>query len=212
MNHAAQWPLLLAAGRSHRFGGDKRLALLDGEPLALHAARTALAVFGRLIVVLRAGADPLAARLRDALPEDELRLIGAATADRGMGASLAAGVRALPADASACWVLLADMPLVRVETLRGLAERMDAALPAPVVLQPVHAGRPGHPVGFSAAWFTRLSELDGDSGARALVREAAARERLQRVQVDDPGILLDTDTPAALQALQPSPLTAPDRN
>jgi molybdenum cofactor cytidylyltransferase len=51
----------------------------------------------------------------------------------------------------------------------------------------------GHPVGFGAMHGDALAALDGDAGARALI--VAASDTVTTLDVDDPGILADVDTP-----------------
>jgi molybdenum cofactor cytidylyltransferase len=63
---------------------------------------------------------------------------------------------------------------------------------------PAHGGRRGHPVLFAAALFPRLAALSGDSGARALLDDLGPG--LALVESDDPGVLLDIDTPDDLAA------------
>lgn len=185
--------LILAAGRGRRFGSDKRRARLpDGRTLLGATVARYGEVFDRVIVVLRAG---------EALPADcagaGVEAVGAPRADRGMGASLADGVGAC-ADAPWLFVALGDMPWVRTPTLRTLRRAAeDAPAGDSPVIQPLHDGRPGHPVGFRAPLFPALARLDGDVGARPVVRAAG---RILRVPVDDPGIRRDADTPAALAA------------
>lgn len=181
--------ILLAAGRGQRFGADKRLVPLDGgAPMALVAARAMRSACARVVVVLRPEDTALAAQMRRAGCET----VACAEADGGMGHSLAAGVRAT-AEASGWLVALADMPWLQPCT----HARVAAALAAGAALaRPVHAGRPGHPVGFAREWFAALAALTGDRGARDLV--AAAAGRLVCCEVDDPGCLRDVDTPQAL--------------
>ncbi len=102
-----------------------------------------------------------------------------------MGLSIAAGVQASP-HAGGWLVLPADMPLVRAETLRVVA---DALRHHPVVYAQ-HQGRRGHPVGFSSELYSELSRLTGDEGARRIV----ARYPAMPIDVDDHGVLLDIDT------------------
>ncbi|HBI69953.1 MAG TPA: molybdopterin-guanine dinucleotide biosynthesis protein MobA, partial [Massilia sp.] len=71
--------------------------------------------------------------------------------------------------------------------LAALADGADIAAP-------VHAGRRGNPVAFGAAHLPALLALEGEHGARALLRSMPVRE----VEVDDPGIFRDIDTPADL--------------
>ena len=51
----------------------------------------------------------------------------------------------------------------------------------------------GHPKYFPSWLFPELLELSGDEGARKVLRRFQDRTRV--VQVDDPGILKDFDTP-----------------
>lgn len=178
--------VLLAAGAARRFGADKRIALLaDGTPVALAAAQKLCAACTRTLVVIRAD-DPAA------LVFPGCELVRSDAAWRGMGHSLAAGVAASP-HADGWLVALGDMPFIQPSSYRVVA----AALRAGAALaQPVHAGVGGHPVGFAASWFTQLIALDGDVGARALIREAGAARVL--CAVDDAGIHRDVDTPADL--------------
>ena len=90
----------------------------------------------------------------------------------------------------------ADMPWVRPDTIRRIA---DAPPDAPIVVpvfQPDGAPAPvdGHPVRFSAALLPELAALGGDRGARVLF----ARHPVRRLPVTDPGIVRDVDTPADL--------------
>ncbi|HEX7036912.1 MAG TPA: nucleotidyltransferase family protein [Pseudomonadales bacterium] len=186
--------VLLAAGFGRRFGSDKRRHVLpDGTPLLLASLRLYRAAFDDVLVVLRPEDDDLAeAVTKDAAAgPGSVRIVRCRDAHRGMGHSLACGARAA-AGWEYLFVALADMAWIRPDTLGRLRETM-AAAPAEAVLQPVHHGRPGHPVGFGAAHFPRLTALTGDEGARSVVR--AAGPALILLEVDDPGVLEDLDVP-----------------
>jgi molybdenum cofactor cytidylyltransferase len=60
-------------------------------------------------------------------------------------------------------------------------------------VQPRYEDTPGHPVGFSREFFAELLDLDGDEGARSVVR--AHRDVVEFVDVDDPGVVTDLDQP-----------------
>lgn len=183
--------ILLAAGQGVRFGGHKLLApLSDGTPLALAAARNLRAALDdeMLVVVVRPDDRLLAAQFAS----EGFRMAVNGDAVRGMGTSLACGVRAA-AGADGWLIALADMPAVRPATIRRVAAALvqGAALAAPF-----RAGRRGHPVGFGSGLRDELLALDGDSGARELLSRYSTR--LTSVEVDDAGILLDIDTPGDL--------------
>jgi molybdenum cofactor cytidylyltransferase len=193
--------VVLGAGRSRRFGADKRAAPYGGEPLLLATVRVALAAFDRVAVVLRPGPDPLRDRVAALRRDGALLLVRATGADRGMGASLAAGAAALDR-VDALWVLPGDLPAVRPATIAALREALDGHLPGTSVVRPVLAGEPGHPVGFGAALRDALCALDGDAGARSVVAAARLRGELVDLPVTDPGVRADADTPQALAALE----------
>jgi molybdenum cofactor cytidylyltransferase len=183
--------ILLAAGSSRRFGSNKLLApLADGTPLAVAAARRLIAVVPEVIAVVRPGDAVLAALLAG----QGLRIVECVDAERGMGHSLAAGVAA--AGAADGWLIaLADMPAIGISTIAGLLAQLHAGS---MLVAPFHAGRRGHPVGFAAGLDADLLSLNGDAGARDLLARHAPV--LTRLDVNDPGILIDVDTPDDLTA------------
>jgi molybdenum cofactor cytidylyltransferase len=64
------------------------------------------------------------------------------------------------------------------------------------IVVPSFEGRRGHPVVFGARYFGALRQLGGDTGAREILKQHAALVR--EVPVNDPGVLLDVDTPQDL--------------
>jgi molybdenum cofactor cytidylyltransferase len=187
--------LILAAGEASRFGEDKRRARLPVTDHTLLEAtidryRTA---FAHLRVVLREGEDEIA--MGAGLGAHEV--VYSSRAAGGMGYSLADGIAAV-ADWDYAFVALADMPFVHEITLQTLRQAMEAEDVAsePVIVAPALAGRQGHPVGFSNALFRELLELTGDVGARDVVH--GHRDELIRIEIEDPGIFRDVDTPEDL--------------
>ncbi|MGM0412970.1 MAG: nucleotidyltransferase family protein [Pseudomonadota bacterium] len=184
--------ILLAGGTGSRFGPGLKLLqpLADGRPVARAAADALVGGVDGAMAVVRPGQAELAGLLTEA----GLEVVTTPAAERGMGASLAAGVAA--AGAAKGWVIaLADMPWIAPETVAAVAAAMRAGAGVAV---PEHAGRGGHPVGFGAALGTELRALDGDRGARSVVT-AHPHSRVP-VAVDDPGIHRDVDRPADLPA------------
>lgn len=179
--------ILLAAGSSKRFGANKLLHLLDGRPIALRSAASFREAFAAPVAVTRTG-SPLAPLL-EALG---YRVVECARADEGMGASLAAGVAA-SRDAPGWVVALADMPFIRPVTHARVAAALQGGA---ALVAAAHRGERGHPVGIGARFRDDLLALEGDAGARHIVRAHPALMTL--VECDDPGVLADIDTPADL--------------
>jgi len=181
--------ILLAAGASKRFGSDKLMHPLAGQATVASAALANLRVaVPHVIAVVRPGS----AKLENLLSEGGATVILCADADDGMGVSLATAVRG--SGAVAGWVIaLADMPYIRPETIGRIAASLVAGAP---IVAPAYRGKRGHPVGLSARFRAHLETLRGDEGARALLKEYAGLVKL--IEVDDPGVCRDIDTPADL--------------
>lgn len=180
--------ILLAAGRSKRFGReDKLMALLGGEPLALHAARTITELApGRRIAVCESVGCPLAGRLA-ALGYE---IVVNAHPERGLSQSLARGIAAADT-AEAALICLADMPFVTTAHLGVLLERFDASA-APVIAS-ARGTMPMPPALFARSLFSALQSGEGDRGGRALLSRAA-------LVIADAAELADIDRPSDLSA------------
>ena len=190
--------VVLAAGRSERFGaGRHKLAQpLGASSVLAQTLARAIASHLRTVVVTTAAFVDVArssVAARDVVVLADVGSDGGAS--QGMGASIAAGVRA-SSDSAGWLVLPGDMPLVRPATLLAVARALDHH----AVAYAQHGGRRGHPVGFAAELYPELTELSGDEGARRII----ARYPAFAVDLDDPGILVDIDTEGDLDALRRS--------
>lgn len=179
-----------AAGEARRFGRAKQLATLDGTPLLVGALREAAAVFdGRVLVVAGAHLDAVTDLLIGARAPFTINPDWAL----GLGGSIAAGIRALPAGTPAAMVLNADQ--VRV-TRKDLERVMLAWQQAPDrIVCSRYAGSYGPPAVFPARVFERLTALSGAPGARAVID--AEIERVTFVAVPDAAIDIDTEAELA---------------
>ncbi len=180
--------ILLAAGRGRRFDPSgqrsKLLARMDsGSAVVEASARTLLASVERVVAVVAPDDGGIA---------DLLRALGCEVtvcphADSGMAASLAHAIAHTLAQPHGWLIALGDMPHVQASTLDALCAALAAGAG---IAAPVMEGRRGNPVAFSAAYADALLALQGDQGARVILR----REPVTDVAVLDPGIFLDIDT------------------
>ena len=187
--------VLLAAGGSSRLGRPKQLVRRRSQPLllyALAAARGAVADED-IVVVLGAEVLRLRALLRRATPR--VRVAPNPHWAAGLASSLRAGLAAAPRNAAAALVLLTDQPDVDRAALRRLvaAWRRRPNLPAAAY----YSGRAGVPAILPRRSWQLLRALDGDAGARALLRGS---ETVTLVAM--PEAELDVDTPADLARLR----------
>lgn len=184
--------LVLAGGEGRRFGAPKQLAELDGRPLVEHSTGALLAVpaLERVVVVLGASADEIAARVE--LGRAEVAICEAWA--EGISASLRAGVETL-GDAEAVVVTLGDQPLVTPQAIAAVLDELGAPAPA---ARATYGGRPGHPVLIKRELFDAVRGLRGDGGARDLLAAAGVRE----VECGHLARPDDVDTPGDLEAIR----------
>jgi molybdenum cofactor cytidylyltransferase len=189
--------ILLAAGHSRRFGAQNKLMqqLPDGMRIAVSSARHLTEALPFCIGVVRPQDEALQADLQAA----GLRLAVCAEGNLEMAASLVTGVRqacALYPDARGFVIALADMPYIRPQTILEVGRRIAQGRG---IVVPVFAGRRGHPVGFSMRFAADLLALEGDTGARKVLENHPAE--LMLLECEDPGVLMDIDTPWDLGAM-----------
>ena len=183
--------ILLCGGAGRRFGMDKLLA--GEEPIVALAARNLVAGAGNALAVI----PPRRAALRQVLEAEGCTVVESERTSEGMGASLAAAVEA--SDGAQAWIVaLGDMPMVDPKTIEGVRKALERG--APMAAPYDRGGRRGHPVGFARALREELLSLGGDVGARDLLARHAAM--VERFVTDDPGIFVDIDTKADLDALR----------
>lgn len=191
--------LLLAAGKSTRFidasgkQSDKLAALLPNtnppQSIIHRSAQTLRAACPRSIAVLKPDSPH-----QHTMQSLGLQTLIAQRAEQGMGESLAAGARAaIGQGASGVIVMLADLPYVKVETVRAIAAALRKRASIAV---PRYQGKQGHPVGFSYKHLPALAALSGDVGAKAVLQLHQAE--IMWVDVEDDGIVIDVDKLEAL--------------
>lgn len=186
--------LLLAGGASRRFGSDKLVATLGGKAIARWSAEALAAAVDVVYVVVPCGFDAI----RQALDGVPVRWVENPDAREGMATSIRAGAAALPTEASAVVITLADQPLIDPDVIRHVVERWrDAPAGVSAVVAEYLDGR-GHPALFGAALLPALRALEGDRGARELLASLGDAVAVVRVGGERPA---DVDTPEALERL-----------
>lgn len=183
--------LVLAAGASRRFGSAKLLATLNGQSLLAHSLAVVEAVLpGRVSVVLGAHGDALAAHTGHA------RVICNPDWDKGLSASIVAGVQAIGEDVDHVLIVLADQVALSPGHLAQLLEHHWQRSRSGITCARYN-GVLGIPAVFSRHWFPTLLNLSGDQGARDLLRSDWAQVSV----VDIPEAAIDIDRAEDLRHL-----------
>jgi molybdenum cofactor cytidylyltransferase len=189
--------LVLAAGQSSRFDGDKLMASMpDDRPVIAHSLEPIIGIAKKydlaFCVITRANNKALI----EYLEQQQINYRICPDAESGMGHSIAHGIKSNQAWQG--WMIsLADMPNLNSDILETLiysiANNPDKIV-RPLIKTPGSMQAfPGHPVYFPQKYGFQLSKLKGDSGAKQLIKE------LNKVEVHDGFHFMDVDTKEALE-------------
>jgi len=160
--------ILLAAGGSSRLGRPKQLEMIEGQALVVRQAKLLLQLQPACLVVVTGAVEREVRQALDGLP---LQFVHNENWAQGMGRSIARGIEAMPERARGALLLLCDH--WRID--RADLERLVAAwrhAPQKAIVSAWDDGK-GPPVIFPRALFQRLTRLQGDRGARQVLKHYA---------------------------------------
>lgn len=182
--------VILAAGASERMERPKALLPIQGRPAArVVAEHLGEAGFTPVVTVTSA---PVQKKLAQAeLPGPVI--INDET-EKGALHSFRLGLQALPDETVAALMCPVDHPLVRLDTL----QKLKAAASTGRVIVPRYQGRRGHPTLFGRDLWPLIFSLPLEEGARGVLRRQP--EAVTLLDVDDPGVVQNLNTPSDLAA------------
>jgi len=184
--------VVLAAGASTRLGKPKQLIEIEGESLLRRTVRLALeAGCAPVFVVLGCEAERMRRELEGLAATPVIHEGWSA----GMGSSLRRGMEAVSAmepQPAAALLLVCDQPKLSVDHLQRLMAGQKAV--GGGVTASGYAGRAGVPAIFGREFWEELLDLQGDAGAREVIRRHCEAVRAVpwaegEVDVDEPGDL-----------------------
>jgi molybdenum cofactor cytidylyltransferase len=190
--------LLLAAGESTRMKSPKQLLEWENMPLLTYQIKKLMKLpFFEIVVVL--GHESEKIRNQVELRDTRVTFLQCMNYSEGQSASFRCGLEYIEKEYDGVFVMLVDLPLIRLETmnkvLKAGIKRLEIESPA-FVIRPSCDGRIGHPV--FIGHFSQLPwrNLTGDAGANKLL---AKLQQLEFLDTDDAGICIDIDTPSDYQ-------------
>ena len=116
----------------------------------------------------------------------------------GMSTSLQCGLRAVPPDADGILFTLVDHPAAAPATIDALLAPLDPSRQT-LVRVPRYRAKRGHPIWFSHELIPEFLALPAGAPARDVV--ARHVDRTEYLDLDDPGIVADIDSPEDYRAL-----------
>jgi molybdenum cofactor cytidylyltransferase len=193
--------IVLAAGRSSRLGRPKQLLPVHGEPLIRHTLRHVL-TSSLDHVILVVGHE--AVEVRNAVAGLPVICVFNPDAAAGQSTSVRTGLAAIPPEVEAAVFILGDQPGVDPNVIDALISSWRVSRPP--VVAPLYDDRIGNPVLFDRRVFPELALLEGDAGARPVVRAYQDSGELHLIPVAraaPPDVDTEADYAALIAALSP---------
>ncbi len=186
--------IILAAGASQRMGTPKALLDLHGETFVARLTRVMGANCGSITVVLGNHAD----QIRPLVP-NRARVVVNPDPDRGQLSSLQTALAEVPSEATGIAFIPVDCPAVSEATVSTLSEVFARRDPSTLFVIPRMDGKRGHPVFAARSVADEFLALAPTDKASEIVHRHIPATRY--VDVNDPGIFADIDTPEAYRRL-----------
>jgi molybdenum cofactor cytidylyltransferase len=192
--------ILLCAGASERFGSNKLLADCGGQPLFMHALRSALESRLEKIHVVMDGRAPEIINMIQSLKSDGIIPVVLSGGEPAMSRSLRAGLESIiknnaSVGETASMAMLGDMPNVSATLINSVLDAF--AKSAASIAAPFINGKRGHPVVFHPDLFSELMEIRGDLGGRLVADKYA--DMTKNIETNDGKSQTDIDAPSDME-------------
>lgn len=189
------WGMILASGLSKRMGAPKLLLPLNETTIIGHVISEALQSDLDGMIVVANGHNQ---ELVDEIAKYPISLlVKVEDAHLGMSNSIKKGLQLLPSSADAVMFLLGDQPEMTSAEINKIISCYQNEKDV-LVLQAVYLHTKGHPVLFDRRIIPLLHYIDGDMGAREILKQH--KEKIQLVEMGRPKIA-DIDTVEDYQKL-----------
>lgn len=200
MSHKNQTAgVILAAGMSERFGQPKQLIKLKNKYLLELVLDAALASsLDKVILVVGHEHQKIIQAVGSKTNHPRLQVVINRRYREGQSQSLQAGLAELQPQISSVMFLLGDQPMLKSATIDHMLDRFRHS--EKDICVPIWNEKKGNPTIFARAMYGNLMAIEGDIGAREIIR--ANPERVLYIEVDDPVCFLDIDSPKDYEDLQ----------
>ena len=161
--------IILAAGRSARLGSPKQLLSYRGKTLLQHTIDTALeSQASPILVVLGSGKDAI----KKELEQKQVFILENSSWESGMASSISCGItnlQELAPESKAVILMVCDQPFVNAKLLNNLITKHKDTRQS--IVASSYANTLGTPALFHQSLFSELLVLEGESGAKSLIKK-----------------------------------------
>jgi molybdenum cofactor cytidylyltransferase len=178
--------IVLAAGRSTRMGVENKLLLTFNDKTMVNYVVEQLAESNVSNIFVVTGNESQAVMKS---------ITGAVTYvhnedyHEGLSTSVRAGIEALPDDVDGVMICLGDMPYITSQNYNDLISTFEDGK----IIAPTTTGKIGNPLIFSRKFFSDFDTLEGDRGARKLLKDYP--DDIIEIDLSTDAIFQDIDTP-----------------
>ena len=180
--------IILAAGRSARLGSPKQLLIYRGKTLLQHSIDTALeSQASPILVVLGSGKDAI----KKELEQKQVFILENSSWESGMASSISCGItnlQELAPESKAAILMVCDQPFVDAKLLNNLITKHKDTRQS--IVASSYANTLGTPALFHQSLFSELLVLEGESGAKSLIKKYSLQTGF--VSFDQGSIDIDT--------------------
>jgi molybdenum cofactor cytidylyltransferase len=180
--------IILAAGRSARLGSPKQLLSYRGKTLLQHTIDTALeSQASPILVVLGSGKDAI----KKELEQKQVFILENSSWESGMASSISCGItnlQELAPESKAVILMVCDQPFVNAKLLNNLITKHKDTRQS--IVASSYANTLGTPALFHQSLFSELLVLEGESGAKSLIKKYSLQTGF--VSFDQGSIDIDT--------------------
>jgi molybdenum cofactor cytidylyltransferase len=191
--------IILAAGESKRFGQPKQLIQLQGKYILEWVLKAALTSrLEKVILVLGHDYLKIKEKVDNAGHTEKLLIVYNRDYRQGQSSSLRSGLSEIRGIFPQVMVLLGDQPLVTRDVIDMMLERFQQS--DKTIGVPFYKGKRGNPVIFSQVFYDALMTIEGDMGARDIIKRHPSK--VLKIEIDDPTVFFDIDSPEDLKRMK----------
>ena len=179
--------ILLAAGKSERFGEKNKLSeIVNGKPIINNILDTLLEIFDTSELTIIVGHEQKI--IKNLINNEKIKILENINYKKGIGTSISLAVKNLETDIKGVMIIPADMPYITSKDLMNLENKFWEYNCEKVII-PQYNSKTGNPVILPRIYFDTLKNLKNDFGAKSLI----AKKDIISLKTGF-GTILDIDT------------------